>query len=115
MAGGPESSDHLDTYYDFQGQAIRLTQRQWSHIISRRSYMAGMREAIRGTLQDPEEVRRSRRDPNSVLLYYRRYSNTPAGDKLVCVVVKFLENDAFVLTAYPTTMIKAGELIWRKE
>jgi hypothetical protein len=32
----------------------------------------------------------------------------------MCVVVKFLENDAFISTAYLARKINPGELIWRK-
>lgn len=105
----------LITIRDYQGQLIRLTATQWSHILQSRSFMVGMQSAIQGALESPEEVRKDRDDPDSVRLYYRRYTNTPAGDKLVCVVVKFLENDAFILTAFPTGRIRRGELVWPKE
>jgi hypothetical protein len=74
-----------------------------------------MQWAIRETLEDPEEVRKSRKAPDTGRLYYRRYIGTEKGDKWVCVVVKFLENDAFISTAYLTRRIILGELIWRKE
>jgi hypothetical protein len=48
------------------------------------------------------------------LLYYRRYTNIVLGDKFICVVVKFLENDAFIRTAYLARKINPGELMWRK-
>jgi hypothetical protein len=48
-------------------------------------------------------------------LYYRRYIGMEKGDKWVCVVVKFLENNAFISTASLTRRIILGELIWRKE
>jgi hypothetical protein len=34
------------------------------------------------------------------------------GDKWLCVVTKYLDNDAFLLTAYLTNRIKQGELLW---
>jgi hypothetical protein len=77
--------------------------------------MIDMQWAVCETLEDPEEVRKSRRASDTTRLYYRRYTNTAIGDKWVCVVVKFLENDAFISTAYGTNKIKQGELIWRKE
>jgi hypothetical protein len=55
----PIRADRLDTYYNFQGQAIRLTRRRWTHVLERHSYMAAMQWAVQETLQDPEEVRRS--------------------------------------------------------
>jgi len=36
------------------------------------------------------------------------------GNKYLCIVVKFKEKDAFVITAYFTDSIKKGEAIWRK-
>ena len=77
--------------------------------------MLGMESAVRETLENPEEVRKSRDDPDTVQLYYMRYPITSPSSKMACVVVKFLVSDAFVLTAYQTYKVIEGELIWRKE
>jgi hypothetical protein len=53
--------------------------------------------------------------PDTGRLYYRWYTETEKGGKWVCVVVKFLENDAFISTAYLARRIMPGELIWAKE
>jgi hypothetical protein len=45
-------------------------------------------------------------------LYYRYYLRTVVGGKYLCVVVKVLEADAFVLTAYLTDRIKRGVTLW---
>jgi hypothetical protein len=45
-------------------------------------------------------------------LYYRFNRGTRLGDKYLCVVVKFPDQDAFVLTAYLTDKIKRGIPIW---
>jgi hypothetical protein len=37
------------------------------------------------------------------------------GGKWLCVVVKYVENDAFVVTAYLTDTPKAGEDLWPKK
>ena len=34
------------------------------------------------------------------------------GDKWLCAVVRYADNDAFVLTAYLTDRPKKGERIW---
>jgi hypothetical protein len=73
--------------------------------------MRNMREEIIRTLQSPAEVRVSRSDPG-VRLFYEFYSRTLVGDKWLCVVVKYLSDDAFVITAYLTDKLKAGESIW---
>jgi hypothetical protein len=44
-----------------------------------------------------------------------RYTITPPSSKMMCVIVKVLESDAFILTAYQTYKVIEGELIWRKE
>ena len=36
----------------------------------------------------------------------------PVGGKWLCVVVKYAENDAFVVTAYLTDKPKAGGDLW---
>jgi hypothetical protein len=61
--------------------------------------MIGMQWAVWETLEDPEEVRKSRKASDTTRLYYRRYTNTEIGDKWVCVVVKFLSDDAFISIA----------------
>jgi hypothetical protein len=35
--------------------------------------------------------------------------------KWLCVVVKYLPDDAFVITAYLTDTVKAGEIVWPKK
>jgi hypothetical protein len=56
---------------------------------------------------------RSTSDPD-VHLYYRWYMATKVGDKYLCVVVKQLEEDAFVVTSYVTDSIKRGDELWAR-
>jgi hypothetical protein len=60
------------------------------------------------------KVRLSRADDN-VRLFYEFYAQTRVGGKWLCVVVKYLPDDAFVITAYLTETIKAGETLWPKK
>ncbi len=73
-----------------------------------------MEFAISETLQNPEQVRVSQTD-KSVILYYRYYAQTVMKDKWLCVVVKNLKNDAFILTAYLTDRLKKGEILWLEQ
>ncbi len=98
------------TVTDCFGRQVRLTDERLAHILER-SEMRGMSEAITRTLQAPAEVRISRSDA-TVHLFYEFYSRTTVGDKWLCVVVKYLADDAFVITAYLTDELKAGESIW---
>jgi hypothetical protein len=97
---------------DCFGREVRLTNERLTHILGR-AEMRGMREEIIHTLQTPEEVRISRTDTD-VRLFYEVYSRTGVGDKWLCVVVKYLTDDAFVITAYLTDKLKAGERVWPK-
>lgn len=73
--------------------------------------MAGMEANISETLLLPQSVVQSASDAD-VRLYYRFYEDTMVGGKLLCVVVKVRDDDAFVVTAYLTDKVKKGEVLW---
>lgn len=73
--------------------------------------MIDMEIALEETLRGPQLVIRSGTDA-SANLNYRYYYGTLVGDKWLCVVVKYNNNDAFVLTAYLTDKPKKGEQLW---
>lgn len=98
------------TLPDFQGHPVILTAEAWQHVIMpHHDYMADMPEVIGDALRYPDAVRRSSTRPATVRLYYKWIVGTPVGDKWVCVVVKYIGDEAFVLTAYATDAIKQGE------
>jgi hypothetical protein len=103
----------MDLLTDFEGRSIRLSDERWQHICQHPE-MAGMRQPIEETLKWPEAVVQSAADPGA-RLYYRFYHRTVVGGKHLCVVVKLLEADAFVVTAYLTDRVKKGEMIWPRE
>ena len=70
-----------------------------------------MEAEIERVIQAPAEVRTSRSD-ESVKLFYEFYARTDVGGKWLCAVVKYFSDDAFVVTAYLTVTIKAGEIVW---
>ena len=76
--------------------------------------MREMGAEIERVLREPQLVRRSRSD-EAVRLFYEFYAQTIVGGKWLCVVVKYGENDAFVVTAYLTDKAKAGEDLWPKK
>ena len=98
---------------DIFGRRIQLTNSGWEHIIGEHEFMIHFRAEIRGTLREPDEIRRSLVDSERGRLYYKWYYGTIKGDKWVCVVVKILPSEAFVTTAYITGRIQQrGELLW---
>jgi hypothetical protein len=98
---------------DCFGQSVRLTDDRLAHILEH-AEMAGMENELERVLLRPAEVRRSRSDED-VRLFYEFYPGTRVGGKWLCVVVKYLANDAFVITAYLTDTVKAGETLWPRK
>ena len=95
---------------DCFGHSVRLTDERLAHI-AEHPEMVAMAGEIGRVLAQPQLVRRSASDA-TVRLFYEFYARTMVGDKWLCVVVKYAENDAFVVTAYLTDKPKAGEDLW---
>jgi hypothetical protein len=95
---------------DYQGRSIRLTMERRRHILEHPE-MLSLEPAIGRTLAHPDCVIQSLSDP-AASLYHRYYQSTPVGGKHLCVVVKVLPDDAFVVTAYLTDSVKKGTTLW---
>ena len=89
---------------------MRLTDERLAHILEH-TELQGMAAEVQRVLREPQLVRRSRSDA-SVRLFYEFYAQTIVGGKWLCVVVKYAEDDAFVVTAYLADKPKAGEDLW---
>jgi hypothetical protein len=70
--------------------------------------MNGLTEVVKEVLTEPTEIRRSKRD-SKVHLYYGSQKES----LLCCVVVKFLNGDGFIITAYLTKRM-VGDSVWKK-
>ena len=87
---------------------IRITEEYWRYIVEiKHKIMANKEHLVKEILLEPDEIRRSLID-KSVFLYYKKF------DRLYCVVVKHLNNEGFIITAYPTDKVKEGEIVWTK-
>ena len=95
---------------EFFGTAVRLTDERLTHVLEHPE-MLGMEPEIERTLIHPALVRQSRTDADAKL-FCEFYSQTAVGGKWLCVVVKYLSDDAFMVTAYPTDQPKAGTDLW---
>lgn len=100
-------------FEDIFNRNIRLTDERMGHIELDHPEMSGQIDKIAETLQKPEIVIRSNSDPE-VELFYRYYSETPVGDKYMCVIVKGRGEDLFIITTYFTDTMKRGETLWAK-
>jgi len=99
---------------DVHGRSIRLTQERQEHIENDHPEMSGQLDNIRDTLLSPDMIVKSKADED-VELFYKHYKITPVTEKYLCVVVKVLIGDLFIITAYFTDSIKRGEILWRKK
>jgi len=103
----------MRTIQDCFGHAVRLTDERLEHILEHPE-MRGLNAEIERVLIQPQMVIRSRSD-HGVRLFYEFYAQTIVGGKWLCVVVKYLPEDAFVITAYLTDQLKGGETLWPKD
>ena len=100
----------MRTLKDCFGNAVRLTDERRAHIL-KHPEMQGLAAEIERVLLPPQLMRRSRSD-EAVRLFCEFYAQTIVGGKWLCVVVKYVENDAFVVTACLTDKPNAGEDLW---
>ncbi|KPL04575.1 MAG: hypothetical protein AMJ73_04120 [candidate division Zixibacteria bacterium SM1_73] len=101
-------------FKDIHNRRIRLTDERQEHIEVDHSEMSGQTDKIHDTLLNPETVVRSRTDPD-VELFYQHYDNTPITEKYLCVVIKALVKDLFIITAYFTDSMKRGAVLWKRK
>lgn len=110
MSTPGETPHGTKTIQDCFGHGVRLTDERMAHI-REHPEIKEMGEEIQRILTVPQTVRRSRSD-DSVRLFFELHARTIVGGKWLGVVVKYLPDDAFVVTAYLTDKPKIGETLW---
>lgn len=85
---------------DKSGRRVRLTEKQWMHIIEHPE-MADKIDYIRDAVQNPDKLLQSPRD-ESVVYYFKYHKNI--GEYLL-VAVKYLNGDGFIITSFYTTKL----------
>jgi hypothetical protein len=102
-------------FKDIHNRQIRLSSERQDHIEVDHPEMSGQIDKIQDTLASPDVIVKSRIDPD-VELFYQHYNTTPVTEKYLCVVVKVLASDLFIITAYFTdTIKKKGIILWKKK
>jgi hypothetical protein len=91
---------------------IELTQERKNHIFEFHPDIKEYFSKISRVLKDPDQIRKSKHDPE-VLLFYKYFANIRGG-KYLAVVVKVNKRN-FILTNYLTDKIITGEKIYEKE
>ena len=98
---------------DYRGRDDRLPDERIRHFASRLARNE-MYDLLEETVAEPDFIIQSRTDPKAVI-NYKFHRGTKGSDKYLCVVVKYEQDDAYVLTAYPSDEIKKGTLLWEKK
>jgi len=93
------------------GFAVRVTNTYWDIIIStKHPVMRGKESKVKEALENPDQIRKSKSDPNVFLFY-----NKEKDKRWTCAIAKRVKGDeGFLITTYPTDSIKEGEVIWKK-
>ena len=95
--------DNIFEITDKTGRKIRLTKKDLKHVTCHKG-MENEIEKIKETLTNPLKI-----DPHGtgeLYDYYRYYKDRKAKAKFLQVVVKYLNGDGFVITAYFVRQIK---------
>lgn len=97
--------DNIFEIKDKTGRKIRLTKKQWSHIVKRHPDLSGKEESIKGILGKPDTITHHKFDKKAAN-YYRYDKNEKA---YFFVAVKYLNGTGFVITAFYTQQIKKND------
>jgi len=102
----------MQTFQDLNERHIRLTDERLVHILEHPE-MVGQETRIADTLHTPDSIIASHHDA-TVLLYHKLFATTPVTRKYLVVMVKFLDQDAFIITAFFTDKEKKGTRLWTR-
>ncbi len=90
---------------DKTGRKIRLTKKQWSHITKKHPQVASYHEEIKETLKNPLKITDYGID-EEVGYYYKYLKHKISTEKYLLVIVKYLNEDGFVISAFFEKHIK---------
>ena len=90
---------------------VRTSENYWQKLIEKHPDINNFLEEIKQTLNCPEEIRCSSRDKGVLLFYLPRKNKNK---RWFVTVVRKLNGDGFLITAYQTDAIKEGISIWHK-
>jgi hypothetical protein len=97
---------------DAWGNSVILTEERRAHLLEHPE-MRGQEDKLAETLLQPDVVIQSQSD-ETVRLFHRSYRGLAIGDKHLCVVVKYVAGDVFIITAYFTDKVKRGGVLWKR-
>ena len=106
--------DTLHTISSVNGNSIRITAKQWAHVIESHDYMSGNMDKVLETLAEPDRVVQGNQGESLAL---REYESTNITHKTAVIVYRD-ESDGFLITAFftspPDKVEREKAVIWRK-
>lgn len=84
---------------DKTGRRIRSTEKQMNHILRKHPQIANYQDEIIDTLINPLKITDYGLDED-VRYYYKYLKNRISPEKYLLVVVKYLNGEGFIITAY---------------
>ncbi len=104
----------IATITSHNGIPIRLTRKQWLHIIESHDYMAGNRDKILEAIHEPDYIVAG---DGGELIALKHYSKTNISEKFCAVIYRELDFDGFVITAFLTSKpekILVKGILWKR-
>ena len=89
---------------DKTGRKIRLTKSQWKHINKKHPEVESI-ENLQEIIKNPDKITNSLID-ETIYYYYKFYKQIPPPNRFLLVVVKYLNSEGFIITAYYEDKIK---------
>ncbi|MBI2558547.1 hypothetical protein HYW20_04445 [Candidatus Woesearchaeota archaeon] len=89
---------------DKSGRKIHLSDERWKHLNQEHPEVAPYLEDIKETLKNPVKITEYELDEN--VRYYYKYFKERESAKYLLVIVKYLNEHGFIITAYFVRNIK---------
>jgi len=90
---------------DKSGRDIYLSKERWTHINQEHPELSGYLEEIKETLKNPSKIKTFEYDEN-IRYYYNYYKSRQSPAKYLLIIVKYLNGNGFIITAYFVRSIK---------
>ncbi len=84
---------------DYKSRKLYLSKERWKHISQHHPEIVNYMDEIKYTLRKPDKIVTVDFDEN--IQYYHRFIKHKAGsDKVLLIIVKYINHSGFIITAY---------------